>query len=82
MKVAPGGQHQPVTDEPLHLAVQFAYAVVVEPIFGARMGRGHNMGHAIVDRRLRHRQRFLDVGRPVIYARQDVAMHVDHSRIL
>src|SRR5579863_1983234 len=80
MKVAACSQYHSVTDQPLQLAMELPHTVVVETVLRARMRRSNDVGNAVIDRRLGHRQRFLNVGRAIIEARQDVAVHVDHSR--
>lgn len=42
------------------------------------VGRAGDLGHTFGDKGTRHSQRHGQISRPVINARQDVAMQVDH----
>ncbi len=79
MKVASGGQLQPVADFILQAFAQMLDAGIIEVILAAAMRGGHNMRDAVVDRRFGHGQRFFDTSGAVIKAWQNVAMQIDHE---
>src|SRR5436305_15166636 len=74
VKVASGGQLQPVAKFTLQPITQPLYFGIVEPILTAAMRRSHHVGNPVSDSRLSHAQRLFDRGGTVVHSRQYMAM--------
>jgi hypothetical protein len=82
VEVAPGGQLQALAEEPLKLLVQLPHPRVVKGVLTAGVRGAHDVGDALVDRGLGHRQGCLHVLGAVIQARQNMAMNIHHKPLL
>ena len=80
MKVAAGRQNQAAFKTRLQLIAALLDFHGIEDMIRVRVRRPDHVRDAVRDRHLRHGDRHLKRIRPVIEARKNVAMNVDHSR--
>ena len=78
MKIAAGGDFQPVADLGLQFVSKLAHVRKIERVFVAGMRRGDDVGDPVGNRRFRHRHRFFHGSRAIIKTRQNVTVQIDH----
>jgi hypothetical protein len=78
MKIAAGGDFQPIADLGLQFVSKLAHVRKIEKVFVAGVRRGDDVGDPVGNRRLRHRHRFFHGRRTVIETRQNVTVQIDH----
>ncbi len=78
MKVAAGGDFQPVADLGLQFVSKLAHVRKIERVSVAGVRRGDDVRDSVGNRRLRHRHRFFHGSRAIIETRQNMTMQIDH----
>ena len=80
VKIAPGGDSQPVANLGLQLVSNTAHLREIEIVFVVGVRRRHDVRNSVGNRRFGHGYRFFHGGGPVIEARQNMTVQIDHSR--
>src|SRR5712692_1693534 len=78
MKIAAGGDFQPVADLGLQLISKLAHLRKIEKVFDVGVRRRDDVRDPVGNRRLRHGYRYFHGGRTIIETRQNVTVQINH----